>query len=174
MENIVLDPSKSRHTNIIYKGPVDKINRGRPLLSKGFLNMKCKIKNNLKKYNYFYKSYFESWNYDYDNIEKFEELAPGKTIFFISRNQDSPNIFHGGSELINAISIMNLFGLNPEKIQVIFLESMTFNNDPFYDLYKNIVSRGGEPIYIRNLKKKYYISSAFHIPINWDSGAFSN
>jgi len=172
MENIILDPSKSRHTNIIYKGPVDKKNRGCPLLSKGFLNMKCKTKKNFKNYSYLYKSYFESWNYDYDNSEKLEELSPEKTIFFISRNQDSPNIFHGGSELINAISIMNLFNLNPETIQVIFLESMTLNNDPFYDLYKNIVSRGGEPIYIKNLKKKYHISSAFHIPINWDSGAF--
>ena len=174
MENIVLDPSKSKHTNIIYKGPVDKVNKGCPLLSQGFLNMNCKNKRDLGNYSYIYKSYFQSWNYTYDNnnSEKLEELAPGKTIFFISRNQDSPNLFHGSSELINAISIMELFDLNPENIQIIFLESMTLNNDPFYDLYKNIVSRGGEPIYIRNLKKKYQISSAFHIPINWDSGAF--
>ena len=174
MENIVLDPSKSGHTNIIYKGPVDNINRGCPLLSKGFFNMKCKNKKDLENYNYIYKSYFQSWNYTEvnDNNEELEELAPGKTIFFISRNQDSPNIFHGFSELINAISIMDLFDLNPENIQIIFLESITLNNDPLYDLYKNIVSRGGEPIYIRNLKKKYHISSAFHIPINWDSGAF--
>ena len=68
---------------------------------------------------------------------------------------------------------MKLFDLNPENIQIVFLESMTFNNDPFYDLYKNIVSRGGEPIYIKNLTKKYHISSAFHIPINWDSPAFT-
>ena len=172
MENIVLDPSKSNHTNIIYKGPIDKIFRGSPILSKGFFNIKCKNKKELEKYNYKYKSYFSSWNYDYNNSEILEELAKGKTIFFISRNQDSPNIFHGGSELINSISIMMLFDLKPENIQIIFLESMTFNNDPFYDLYKNIISRGGEPIYIRNLKKKYHISSAFHIPINWDSPTF--
>jgi hypothetical protein len=61
---------------------------------------------------------------------------------------------------------MDLNDLDPENIQINFLESMTFNNDPFYDLYRNIVSRGGEPIYIKNLKKKYHISSAFHIPIN--------
>jgi hypothetical protein len=175
MENIVLDPSKSNHTNIIYKGPVDEVNKGCPLLSQGFLNMKCKNKRDLENYNDLYKSYFQSWNYTYDNDnnEKLEELASGKTIFFISRNQDSPNLFHGSSELINAISIMELFDLNPENIQIVFLESMTLNNDPFYDLYKNIISRGGEPIYIRNLKKKYQISSAFFIPINWDSGAFS-
>jgi hypothetical protein len=67
---------------------------------------------------------------------------------------------------------MDLFHLNPERIQIIFLESMTLNNHPLYELYKNIVSRGSEPIFIRNLKNKYFISSAFHIPINWDSGAF--
>ena len=172
MENIVLDPSKSKYTNIIYNGPVDRINRGRPLLSKGFLNMKCKNEKDLENANNIYKSYFQSWNYNYDDSEKLEELAPGKTIFFISKNQDSPNIFHGSSELINTISIMNLFNLNPENIQIIFLQSMLFKNDPFYDLYSNIISRGGKPIYIKNLKKKYHISSAFHIPINLDSGAF--
>ena len=51
MENIVLDPSKSEYTNIIYKGPVDTINQGRPLLSKGFLNMRCKNKKDLKNVN---------------------------------------------------------------------------------------------------------------------------
>ena len=171
MENVVLDPSKSKHTDIIYKGPVDKIFRGCPILSQGFFNMKCNNKKDIL-HNFIYNSYFDSWNYTYDSNEKLDELAPGKIIFFISRNQDSPNIFHGGSELVNAISIMDLFNLNPENIQIIFLESMTFNNDPFYDLYKNIVSRGGEPIFIRNLKKKYHISSAIHVPVNWDSGAF--
>jgi len=172
MENIVLDPSKSKQTNIIYKGPVDKIYRGRPILSQGFFNAKCKNKKELEKYSYYYKSYFHSWNYDYNNSEKLEELAEGKTIFFISRNQDSPNIFHGSSELINTLSIMELFNLNPENIRIVFLESMTFKNDPFYDLYRSIISRGGKPIYIKNLKKKYHISSSFHIPINWDSPAF--
>jgi len=171
MEDIILDPSKSNQTDIIYKGPVDKIYRGCPILSKGFFNMKCDNKKDIL-HNFIYNSYFDSWNYTYDNNEKLEELAPGKTIFFISRNQDSPNIYHGGSEFINAISIMDLFNLSPENIQIVFLESMTLNNDPFYDLYKNIVSRGGEPIFIRNLTKKYHISSAIHIPINWDSGAF--
>jgi hypothetical protein len=136
--------------------------------------MKCNNITNLDKYNYIYKTYFHSWNYSYDNNEELEELSPGKTIFLISRNQDSPNLFHGSSELINAISIIDLFHLNPENIQIIFLESMKLNNDPFYELYKNIVSRGGEPIFIKNLKKKYFNYSAFHIPINLDSGAFIN
>ena len=169
MKNFVLDPSKSKQSDIIYKGPVDKKTFGCPILSKGFFNMKCKNKNKIEGYSSLYDNYFNSWNYDYESDEELEELAPGKTIFFLSRNQDSPNIFHGGSELMNAISMMHLFNLEPENIQIIFLESMTINNDPFYDLYKNIVSRGGEPIYIKNLKKKYHISSAIHVPINWDS-----
>jgi hypothetical protein len=68
--------------------------------------------------------------------------------------------------------MMVLLNLKPEDIQIIFLESMTIKQVPFYDLYKNIISRGGEPIYIRDLNKKYLISSAVHVPINWDSPAF--
>jgi hypothetical protein len=78
-----------------------------------------------------------------------------------------------------------LFNLDPKEIQVIFLESIeipvTLENqqkepdkpeDPFYYIYKNVISQGGEPIYIRNLKKKYKISKAIHVPINWDSPLF--
>ena len=105
--------------------------------------MKCDKKNELNTDDMdLYKIYFNSWNYSYTKVEEIEELAPGKTIFFLSRNQDSPNLFHGSSELINAISLMHLFNLKPEDIQIIFLESMTIKNDPFYDLYKNLVSRG--------------------------------
>ena len=106
-------------------------------------------------------------------------------VFFISRNQDSPNLFHGGSEIFNALSMIYLFNLDPKDIQVVFLESIeipyydedTPNNkdiprDPFYILYKKMLSRGGEPIYIKNLKKKYKISKAIHVPINWDSPLF--
>ena len=50
--------------------------------------------------------------------------------------------------------MMYLLKLNPEDIQIVFLDSITINNDPFYELYKNLISRGGEPIYIKNLKKK--------------------
>jgi hypothetical protein len=67
---------------------------------------------------------------------------------------------------------MNIFKLKPENIQVIFLESITINKDPFYEIYEKLISRGGKPIYINNLKKKYHISSAIHIPINWDSPCF--
>ena len=41
--------------------------------------------------------------------------------------------------------------------------------DPFYDIYKKMISRGGENIYIKHLKKKYKISKAIQVPINWDS-----
>ena len=174
MENIILDPSKAEKSNYIYKGPVDHRNKGCPILSKGFFNMKCKNPTILKRVNGIYNNYFDSWNYNYSikKGEKIEELALNKTVFFLSRNQDSPNLFHGNSEVINAISIMNLFNLKPENIQVIFLESLTIKDDPFYDIYKNLISRGGEPIYINNLQKKYHISKAIHVPINWDSSCF--
>ena len=35
-----------------------------------------------------------------------------------------------------------------------------------------MISRGGEPIYIKNLKKKYKISKAINVPTNWDSPPF--
>ena len=107
-----------------------------------------------------------------ENIHKYEEFAPGKIVFFISRNQDSPNLFHGSSEIINALSIMYLFNLKPEDIQIIFLESMILVNDPFYDIYANLISRGNKPVFIRDLNKKYFISSAIHIPVAGDSPLF--
>ena len=69
---------------------------------------------------------------------------------------------------------MNLFNLVPDEIQIIFLESIEIKQDPFYDLYKNMISKGTEPIYIKNLEKKYKISKAIHVPINWDSPAYLN
>ena len=172
-ENFILDPFKSSHTNYIYKGPVDKNTRGAPILSKGFFSIDCKINKNIKGFNSIYNGYLNAWTYDHSKpYEDIEELSPGKIVLFISRNQDSPNLFHGLSEIINVLCIIYLFNLRPENIQVIFLESMNLKNDPFIELYKNIISRGGEPIYIRNLKQKYYISSAIHVPINWDSPLF--
>lgn len=174
MKNIIVDPSKSRQTNIVYNGPVDKNNRGFPILYNGFLNMNCQNKKEFEGYDRLYRTYFKSWNYGYNMKEELLELFPGKTIFFLSRNQDSPNIYHGGCELINAVAMMELLKLKPEDIQVIFLESMTIKDDPFYDLYKGIISRGGEPIYIRNINKKFFVSSAVHVPINVDSPLFMN
>jgi len=173
MKNFTLDPYKYQKSNLIYKGPIDKISRGSAVLSKGFFKMKCKKKKKFKKYSYLYRNYFDSWDYDGNEIKKeLEELAPGKIVFFISRNQDSPNLFHGLSELINSLSIMYLFKLSPEDIQIIFLESMILKNEPLYDLYINMISRKNKPIYIRNLKKKYYISSAINIPVAGDSPLF--
>ena len=169
MKNITLDPSKSKKSEYIYKGPVDPDKLGFPILSKGFFNMGCKNPNNLDTINSIYNTYFDSWNYKYKNKnEKIKELAPGKTILFLSRNQDSPNLFHGNSEIVNVISMIDIFKLKPENIQVIFLESLTINNDPFYEIYEKLISRGGKPIYINN----FHISSAIHIPINWDSPCF--
>ena len=123
-------------------------------LSKGFFNIKCETHKEYSGYDFIYDNYFNGWNYKYNNInEELEELAPGKTVFFLSRNQDSPNLFHGGSEFVNVVSLLYLFDKNPQDIQIVFLDSIVINDDPFYDLYKNLISRGGEPIYIRKLKK---------------------
>ena len=83
--------------------------------------------------------------------------------------------------------MLYLFNITPEDVQIVFLDSIEIpyydeeneNNkdiprDPFYNIYKNMISRGGEPINIRNLKKKHKISKAIHIPINWDSPLFLN
>ena len=68
-----------------------------------------------------------------------EELAPGKVVFLLSRNQDDPNLFHGGSEVINAVSMMYLLNLEPKDIQVIFLESIEI---PYYESYTFTVVEG--------------------------------
>ena len=155
MENIILDPSKWKDNSITYKGPLVPNNRGCPLLSKGFFNIKAETKNNFTKKIGSYHYYLDGWNYDYDEKdENLEELTPGKTIYFISRNQDSPNLFHGISEYINTLSVMYLLKINPEDIQIISLESIEIKNDPFYDLYKNLISKGWVPYHIQTLKKK--------------------
>ena len=96
MKNIVLDPSKSRQSGLSYiNGPIDPMYLGFPLITKGFINAECKPKKISLDHNAIYETYLNSWNYEYDskNEEKeLEELAPGKTVFLISRNQDSPNV----------------------------------------------------------------------------------
>ena len=174
MENIVLDPSKFSQRNYIYKGPVDQKNKGSPILAKGFLSTKCtpnKIKFKYSKK--MYESYFNSWNYDYNNEnEELEELAPGKTVFLLSRNQDSPNLFHGNAEIINIICLLYLFNLAPEEVQLVIFSGIEIPNDPFYDMFKDIFKDSFEPIYLNNLKKKYKISKAINVPMNWDTPTF--
>ena len=176
MKNIIIDPSKWNDSGLTYNGPavIGSTKKTSPILSKGFFNIKCTNKNKIEgEVNWLYKTYLNSWNYEYEkDKENIEELASGKTIFFISRNEDSPNIYHGFSEFINALTIMYLLNLTPEKVKIVFLESLHINNDPLYEMYQNIISRGGEIIYIRNLKKKYLIKSAVHIPFNLDSPCF--
>ena len=172
MEDIVLDPRKWNSDGYTYVGPVDSKDKGCPILSKGFFNMKCDNKKELTGYGGSYSRYMNGWNYEYKEKESLEELAPGKVIFFLSRNQDSPNLYHGGSEFMNAVSMLYLLDIKPENVQVMFLESIEINDDPFYDLYKYLISGGTEPIYAKNLKKKYHINSGLHVPINWDSPCF--
>ena len=174
MNNFIINPSYWKEDGFTFKGPINRRTRGSPLISKGFFNMECNQQNKIKKYNKIYKTYLDSWNYDLKNInQNISDFFPDKTIFIISRNQDSPNLFHGGSEFINAFSIMKLLNINPKNIQILFLESMKFNEDPYYDLYKNVISGGNEPIHIRDIKNNIQIKNAVHIPINWDSPCFT-
>ena len=64
-QNIILDPMKSQQTNYVYNGPIDKYNKGFPILSKGFFNMKCKNHRNFRGFNKIYKNYLDSWDYEY-------------------------------------------------------------------------------------------------------------
>ena len=174
MKNIILDPEKSKQSNLIYEGPVDKFTFGFPHLIRGFFNMKCDNPHMISNYLKYYYYYFKGWNFKYENNkdEKIEELAPGKTIFFLSRNQDSPNLYHGMGDIMATISMMELFNITEDNVQIVFLESMYLKNDPYHEIYKKALSRGGEPIFIKDLKHKYHISSAIHVPLNWDSPLF--
>ena len=174
MENIVLDPSKFSQRNYVYKGPIDSKYKGFPALDKGFLSTNC-VPNKIQfDYNKrMYESYFNSWDYDYNNEnEELEELAPGKTVFFLSRNQDSPNLFHGNAEIINIISLLYLFNLSPEEVQLVIFSGIEIPNDPFHDMFNDIFKDSFEPIYLNNLKKKYKISKAVNVPMNWDTPTF--
>ena len=183
MKNFYINPIFWKEDGYNFdNGPINKKTKGIPLISKGFFNMECDVKNYFSDYNKIYKKYFHSWKYSKNkkNIKnetkqkEEEELFPGKTIFILSRNQDSPNLLIGGCQFLNAFSLMHLLNLNPENIQVLFLESMKLNYDPYYNLYKNIISRGSDPIHIRDLNhsKIYHISNGIHIPLNWDSPCF--
>ena len=182
MKNLYINPKFWKEDGYNFdKGPTNLKTKGIPLISKGFFNMKCDVENSFSGYNELYEKYFHSWNYSINNfniknnknkIE--EELFPGKTVFILSRNQDSPNLLIGGCQFLNAFSLMHLLNLNPENIQVLFLESMKLNYDPYYNLYKNIISRGVDPIHIRDLNhsKIYHITNGIHVPLNWDSPCF--
>ena len=179
MKNFFLNFSNWKQDGYIYNGPVNNKTKGQALISYGFFKMQCNIKGNISNYNPIYDKYFNSWEYILNSHSKNEiykktELCPGKILFILNRNEDSPNLLIGGAGFINAFSLMYLLRIKPENIQVLFLESIKINNDPYYNLYKNIISRGGKPLYAKNLDNNiiYHVSKAIHVPINWDSPVF--
>ena len=181
MKNFFLNFSNWKQDGYIYdyNGPINKKTKGQALISYRFFKIQCNIKGNISNFNPIYNKYFNSWEYILNSQSKNEiynktELCPGKVLFILNRNQDSPNLLIGGAGFINAFSLMHLLRIKPENIQVLFLESMIINNDPFYNLFKNIISRGGKPLYARNLDNNiiYHVSNAIHVPINWDSPVF--
>ena len=160
IENIIIDPSKWEKVTI---NALNYLNMGTPLLSKGFFNTKCGNITIIDDYYYLYDQYFNGWNYEYeDNMEYIGELAPGKTIFLLYRNIESFSTFHGLCEFISAISLMHILKLKPEDIKIIFLDSCCKKKiDYLYDLYKVLISRGGDPAYIRDIKTL--------VPVNFDT-----
>jgi hypothetical protein len=120
MKNIILDPEKLRQTNFIDDGSIDKFKFGFPNFNRGFFNMKCDNPHMISNYFKFYYYYFKGWNYNYENNkdENIEELAPGKTIFFLSRNQVSSNLYHGMGDIIATISMMELFNITEDNVQI--------------------------------------------------------
>ena len=181
MKNFFLNFSNWKQDGYIYdsNGPVNNKTKGQALISNGFFKIQCNIKGNISNFNPIYDKYFNSWEYILNSQLKNEiynktELCPGKVLFILDRNQDSPNLLIGGAGFINAFSLMHLLRIKPENIQVLFLESMIINKDPFYNLFKNIISRGGKPLYARNLDNNiiYHVSKAIYVPMNWDSPVF--
>ena len=58
MENIIIGPSKSKVSGLIYNGPFDRINDGNAILSKGFFYMKCPNNKIMENYADNYVTYF--------------------------------------------------------------------------------------------------------------------
>ena len=55
--------------------------------------MKCENNQTINGYGWRYKQNFNAWNYEYnEDMKNIEELAQGKTIFLLNRNNDSPNL----------------------------------------------------------------------------------
>ena len=63
MNNFYINPRFWKEDGYTYNGPINKKTRGFPLISHGFLNMKCDLINSFSGYNKIYNSYFNSWNY---------------------------------------------------------------------------------------------------------------
>ena len=180
MKNFILNTSKWKSEDQNYIN--DNFNKSNEslFLDNGFFNMKCKKQEKKEVFSPKYHSYLNAWNYSlhprkqeqYDNI--IEELSSNKTILFVNRNKNTFNIFFSMCAVMNALLLIEHYNLNPDNIQVIFIESIEIKFDPLYDMYKNIISRGIEPIHISQLAKQiYHVTEAFYVPINWDSPLFT-
>jgi len=180
MKNFTMDVSKFQSSNFTLDELSNENNKCFPKISYGFFNMKCSILNNtLSNLDKNYEFYFQSWNYETNsnintNDKAIKELAPNKTVLFITRTKDTSQYLYKLIEFLNTFAVMNSFYLNPEDMQVVFLGNVDLDNDPFYDLYKEVISLGTEPMYIKKLNptKKYFISAALFIPTIYDSPFF--
>ena len=179
MKNFILNTSKwkAEQEEDLY---IESINSNNLFFSKGLFSMKCEKQEKIENFNPKYGPYFNSWEYskkskdEQKKGEVIEELAAGKSLLFINRNKDSTNLFFSALSIMNTLLIIEHFNLNLENIQVVFFESNKINIDPLYDIYKNVISKGGDPIHVNQLKNKVYnIKEAYYVPINWDSPCFT-
>ena len=164
LENVILDPTKFNYYN---KCPDSDFC---PDISDSFFNMKCKEKGKQFSYHFEYDFYFKHWNYDYEkNNDKIEEIGKNKTVLIISSRIS--HLYHGFLEVMNAIAVMHVYELNPENVQILLIEKCPPRFDMYYPFYTELISRGGEIIYMNKLdkSKKYLIKHAINVPHLYDS-----
>ena len=159
LENVILNPYNFKY---YYKCPNGDF---LPELSDYFFNMKCNEKCKQFSFHPDYGFYFNHWFYDYYiNNEKIEEIGKNKTVLIISAR--SSNIYHGFVVFMNALSTMYIYGLEPENVQLLFIEKCSPEFDLFYPLYSKLISRGGDIIFFNELakNKKYLIKHSINVP----------
>ena len=133
--------------------------------------MDCKKKKKKFKHHPEYNYYFNHWNYSYKNEnenENLTEIGKDKTILLISNRNN--HFYHSFIGIMNIISTMYIYNLEPEEIQLLFLNNCDLENDIYFSFFNKVISTN-KAIYITNLEndKKYFIKKAIHVPSMYDS-----
>lgn len=176
MKNVILDPSNWRDNKHSFVSPMAPRSYNEKQLLSGLFNMQCDINNIHQPEDYFkeYVDYFDSWNYtsnDSFENEELVELAPDKTVLFVQRYIDLLNFYHEHCHIFHAYSMIGVLGLKREQIQVVFLDNYTNVDYKYMNIWEKVIS-DSPVIYTNDLQKsgkKYHISSAYKVPIAWDS-----
>ena len=168
LENVILDPTKFK-----YYSKCPNRRDTYPEISDFFFNMNCKETNEKFLYHSDYYYYFKHWDYHYYSIDdKIEEIGKNKTVLIISSRHF--NIYHGILGVMNALSTMYIYGLEPENVQILLMEKCPPEFDFYYPFYSELISRGGDIIFLNELdkNKKYLIKHSINVPHIEDSPFF--